>query len=325
MPPRTRAAEPTWFRAKPAPVVLISGPEAVLGERAIEQIVRARPDAAVTRLDAGTYSRGALLAAASPSLFDEAGIVLVSGAEAMNDEFLADALAYVTTPDPEVIVIIRHGGGVRGKKLLDTMRKGGVPEYTCPAIKKDSELADFVAGEFERAKRPVGARVVRALVDAVGSDVAELAAASQQLMRDVDGSITPETVTRYYGARVNATAFEVADAAVAGDVARALTLVRHALATGTDPVPLNAALALKLRTLAKVAAMRGRRVDAKDLGIAPWQVDRAKRELSKWNADRLAQAIEAVAQADAELKGAARAPEFSLERGVRTVAQLAQG
>ncbi|WP_062079040.1 DNA polymerase III subunit delta [Demequina globuliformis] len=325
MPPRTRAAEPTWFRAKPAPVVLVSGPEGVLGQRAIERITQARPDAAITRLDAGAYTRGALLAAASPSLFDEAGIVIVAGAEAMNDEFLSDALSYVTSPDPDVVVVIRHGGGVRGKKLLDTMRKGGVPEYTCPAIKKDSELADFVAGEFERAKRPVGAQVVRALVDAVGGDIAELAAAAQQLMRDVEGSISPETVTRYYGSRVNATAFEVADAAVAGDVAKALTLLRHALATGTDPVPLNAALAAKLRVLAKVGAARGRRLDpTKDLGIAPWQADRARRELRKWTADTLAEAIEAVAQADAEIKGAARAPEFSLERAVRVVAQLAQ-
>lgn len=324
MPPRNRAPEATWFRAKPAPVVLVSGPETVLGQRAIERITAARPDAAVTRLDAGAYTRGALLAAASPSLFDAAGIVVVEGAEAMNDEFLTDGLAYLATADPDVCVVIRHGGGVRGKRLLDAIRKSGAPEYTCPAVKKDSELADFVAGEFERGKRPVSAQVVRALVDAVGADVAELAAACQQLMRDVDGSVTPDTITKYYGTRVNATAFEVADAAVAGDSAKALALLRHALSTGTDPVPLNAALAAKLRVLAKVGAARGRRLDpTKDLGIAPWQVDRARRELQRWTADTLAEAIEAVAQADAEIKGAARAPEFSLERAVRTIAGLA--
>ncbi|MFV0287002.1 MAG: DNA polymerase III subunit delta, partial [Demequina sp.] len=114
-------------------------------------------------------------------------------------------------------------------------------------------------------------------------------------------------------------------AAIAGDVATALTLVRHALATGNDPVPLNAALAAKLRILAKVGAARGRRLDpTRDLGISPWQADRARRELQRWTADSLAQAIEAVATADAEIKGASRAPQFALERAVRTVAQLAQ-
>lgn len=325
MAARTRSAEPTWHRAAPAPVVLVSGPEALLGQRAVERIVAARPGAAVTRLDAGAYTRGALLAAASPSLFDDAGIVLVEGAEAMNDEFLADALAYVAQPDPEVIVIIRHGGGVRGKKLLDTLRKGGAPEYTCPAVKKDAEIVDFARGEFERGKRPVQAATVRSLVDAVGTDIAEVAAACHQLMSDVDGTIDQAAVTRYYGTRVNATSFAVADAAVAGDVAKALSLVRHALATGNDPVPLNAAMAAKLRTLAKVGAARGRRLDpTRDLGISPWQVDRARRELQRWNAETLASAIEAVATADAEIKGAARAPQFALERSVRTVAQLAQ-
>jgi DNA polymerase-3 subunit delta len=52
-------------------------------------------------------------------------------------------------------------------------------------------------------------------------------------------------------------------------------------------------------------------------------VDRARRELQRWNADSLAEAIEAVAQADADVKGASRAPAFALERVVRRVAELA--
>ncbi|GMA34225.1 hypothetical protein [Demequina litorisediminis] len=71
-----------------------------------------------------------------------------------------------------------------------------------------------------------------------------------------------------------------------------------------------------------MGAARGRRLDpTRDLGISPWQADRARRELQRWTADSLAQAIEAVATADAEIKGASRAPQFALERAVRTVAQ----
>ncbi|PKQ26433.1 MAG: DNA polymerase III subunit delta [Actinobacteria bacterium HGW-Actinobacteria-4] len=329
MAARTAPAPATWHAAKPAPLVLVMGPETVLAERAVERILaRMRADDRsidVTRLDAGSYSRGALMAATSPSLFADPGAVIVESAETMNDEFLADALAYVGSPDPDAVVIIRHGGGVRGKKLLDALRASKTPEYTCPAIKRDNELVDFVQGEFERAQRAIPAKAVRALVDAVGADIAELAAASQQLMNDVDGTVDEQTVARYYGTRVNATGFAVADAAVAGKTGEALALVRHALATGTDPVPLVAALASKLRILAKVGAARGRNLDpVKDLSLAPWQVDRARRELQRWTADTLADAIEAVAQADAEVKGAGRAPQFAVERAVRTVSQLAQ-
>lgn len=325
MPPARRTSEPTWHRARPAPVVLVSGPESLLAERAVERIHQAMgKGVALTTLDAGAYSSGALMAAASPSLFDEPGLVVVRGAETMNDEFLKDSLAYVQNPDPEVVVVICHGGAVRGKKLIDTLRKANTPEYTCPAVKKDAELVDFVRGEFERAERPIQAAVARQLFEAVGADIAELAAASQQLMNDVEGTVDQEAVTRYYGSRVNATAFAVADAAVVGDTSRAVSLARHALSAGVDPVPLNAALAAKLRTLAKVGASRGRRLDpTRDLGVPPWQVDRARRDLRHWTADTLGQAIEIVAAADADIKGGARAPHFSLERAVREVSQLA--
>ncbi|WP_062303880.1 DNA polymerase III subunit delta [Demequina subtropica] len=321
-----QAPQATWHRAAPAPIVLVSGPEKLLASRAIERIaarMRAAGEIEVTRLDAAAYSKGGLAGATSPSLFAEPGLVVVESLESMNDDFLQDALAYVERPDPDCVVVLQHGGGVRGKRLLDTLRKGGTPEYTCPAIKKDAELVDFATGEFERGGRPTQARAVRALVDAIGEDVAELAAACAQLMSDVDGPIDEEVVTRYYGTRVNATGFSVADAAIAGRTSDAIALVRHALSTGTDPVPLIAALASKLRTLIKVGAARGRGVSLKELGIQPWQEDRARRDLRRWDADSLALAVQAVAQADAEIKGASRAPGFALERAVRTVAELA--
>ena len=325
MPSATSAA--TWFRAAPAPLVLISGPELVLAERAIEAIVsqvRKDREADVIRLDAAAYTSGSLLAATSPSLFGEPGVVVCEGVHTMNDDFLADALAYCAHADPSTVVVFQHGGGVRGKKLLDTLRSARAPEYTCPAVKRESEVVDFATGEFERAGRTIAAPAVRALVDAVGTDIAEVAAACQQLMNDVDGTVDEATVALYYGTRVNATGFRVADAVVAGKVDEALALARHALNTGTDPVPLIAALASKLRILAKVGATRGRSLDpVRDLGLAPWQVDRARKELAIWSADTLAAAIEATAQADAQIKGQGRVPEYALERAVRDVATLA--
>lgn len=322
------APAPSWHRAAPAPIVLVSGPEDLLAERAIQLITQSVADdgqpPARTNLDAGTYSTGQLLVAASPSLFDEPGLIVVDGAEAMSEAFLADALSYVAHPDPDVVVVVRHRGGVRGKRLLDAMRASGVPQYTCPAIARDNERVEFVAGEFRHASRTASARAVRALVDAVGGDVAELASACAQLVSDVEGEIDERAVARYYGTRVNATGYAVADAAVAGNAGEAIALARHAMATGTDAVPLVAALAMKLRTLAKVGAARGRGLDpARDLGMQPWQVDRARRELAKWTADSLSAAIQAVAQADADVKGGSRSPHFALERAVRSVAELA--
>ena len=110
-----RSDAPAWHRASPAPFVLVSGPEELLGTRAVSLIidaVRARdPELDVHRIEAATYRLGQLREAVSPSLFGGTAVVVVEGAESMSDDFLADAVAYVATPDPDAVVVIRHGGG----------------------------------------------------------------------------------------------------------------------------------------------------------------------------------------------------------------------
>ncbi|NLT56708.1 MAG: hypothetical protein GXX79_19525 [Actinomycetales bacterium] len=190
---------------------------------------------------------------------------------------------------------------------------------------RDEDKASFVVEEFRRAGRRIAPAAVRALVDAVGSDLRELAASCAQLVADVDEGerIDTDVVERYFGGRVEATGFRVADAAVAGQADLALGLLRHALATGADPVPLVAALAVKVRALAKVsAAGRGRSANlAKELGMAPWQVDRARRELTGWAEEGLADAVLALAEADTAVKGGGRDPVFAVERAVLTIAR----
>src|SRR5690625_7965059 len=116
--------------------------------------------------------------------------------------------------------------------------------------------ADLVLAECLLARRLVEAEGVRALVDALGNDLRELGAACAQLVADTSGTVTPELVNKYYGGRVEANAFKVADAVAAGRRGEARVSLRHALATGADPVAIVAALAMKMRGLAKVAAAR---------------------------------------------------------------------
>ena len=279
----------------------------------------------VTELEAAGYQSGRLQVVTSPSLFGEGRAVVVHGVEAMTDEFLADALAYLEAPESDVVLVLEHSGGQRGKKLLDAARSADVPTVACDPLKRDTEKVDFATAEIRRAGRRVDAGGARALVDALGSDLRELASACAQIVADTHGPITADVVARYHGGRVEVTAFRVADAAIAGESGNAVALLRHAMATGADPVPLVAALAMKLRTLAKVAGARGRGLDAhRDLGLAPWQVDRARRELARWTPESLAAAISAVAQADAEVKGAGRDPVFAVERAVLRIAAQAK-
>jgi DNA polymerase-3 subunit delta len=116
-------------------------------------------------------------------------------------------------------------------------------------------------------------------------------------------------------------AFAVADAAIAGRYGEALVTLRHALSSGADPVPMVAAFASKLRTMAKLKGSRGADGQlASQFGLSPWQVRRAREELQGWDEAGLAVAIQALASADADVKGASRDPVFALERLVRVIA-----
>lgn len=318
----------SWREPRPAPIVLVSGPEEICAERAIAGVrdyLRAEdPALEVSDVRADDYAPGTLLALTSPSLFGEPRLVRVSGVERCSDAFLQEAVSYLAAPQDGATVVLRHtGASVRGKKLLDGVRAGtgGGVEIPCPAIKRDSDRVDFAAGEFKAAGRRIHPAALRALVSAFADDLTELAAACQQLIGDVEGDITEDVVQRYYGGRVEVSAFVVADTAIAGDFGDALVAMRHALASGADPVPMVAAFAMKLRTMAKVAGLRGsgREIAAK-LGMKDWQIDRARRDLAGWNEASLGLAIQATARADAEVKGASRDPVFALERMVTVVA-----
>jgi DNA polymerase III subunit delta len=321
---------PTWRDVTPAALVLVTGPEEYLGIRAMDriraQVRTASPDVELSRINAASYEAGTLLMQVSPSLFGESKLIEVEAVEAMNDAFLADALAYLGHPEPDAVLVLRHGGGVRGKKLLDAVKKGGWPAVDCQPLKKDAEKAAFVAAEFKAGGRRIEPDAVQALVNAVGANLSELAAACSQLIADAGTAVTTDIVDRYYGGRIEATAFKVADAAMAGNGPLALSTLRHALATGADPVPLVAALAAKLRTVARVAGASGSSAQiAAELGMQPWLVEQAQRDVRRWTPEGLVRSIQATAEADAQVKGLSRDPVYAVEHAVTVIAMSVQG
>nr|WP_246397078.1 DNA polymerase III subunit delta [Leifsonia aquatica] len=311
---------------------MVSGTEGFLADRAIRALRDALkaedPSLEISDISAADYAPGELITLASPSLFGEPRLIRVDAVEKCTDAFLTETLEYLATPADGTVVVLRHGGGVRGKKLLDAIRagSGGGIEIVCTELKKDAEKYEFAQAEFASAGRKVTAGALRAITSAFSDDLAEMAAACQQLISDAAEQITEATVDKYYGGRVETNAFQVADAAIAGRHGEALITMRHALASGADPVPMVAAFASKIRTMAKVSGARGGSGQlAQQFGLAPWQVDRAKRDLQGWTEDGLGRCIEVLAETDANVKGGGRDPVFALERMIRIVSGRGRG
>ncbi len=306
--------------------VLIAGPERVLADRALDstlEVFRAHdPQLEVVRIDAVGYVAGSLVTHASPSLFGGTTALIVRDVDEAPDELQADLLTVIGQGALEDIrLVVLHKGGNRGKRVLDALKGAEARRIDAPLIKTDREKQEFLTHEFRQARRRASPEAVRALLEAVGRDVAELAAAARQLIADTEGLIDVEQVHEYYGGKVETTGFRVADAAIAGRTSEALRLLRHALASGLDPVPVVAVLASQLRQVARVATAGGGSAGslAGKLGMPPWQIDRARAAARGWDGDRLGRAIQAVAAADFEVKGGGRDPVYAVEHAILTI------
>lgn len=325
---KTKIQQLDWSEARPAPVVLVSGPEDFLADRATRAIraalLEAHSDLEVHDVDAAGYTAGELFTIASPSLFAEPRLIRVEGVEKCSDAFLADAKRYVAEPADDTTLVLRHGGGQRGKALLDLVRggAGGGIEVLCPEVKRDQDRLAFAQAEFRRLGAQITPGALRMIVAAYSGGIGELAGACVQLVSDAGSRLTEDEVNRATEGRVETNAFKVADAATAGRAADALVLLRQALSTGTDPIPMLAALNMKVRAMARVYGARGSGGQlAKELGMAPWQVDRALREVRGWREEDLAKCIDLAAETEWLLKGGSRDPEYALEKYVLVVAR----
>jgi DNA polymerase-3 subunit delta len=270
---------------------------------------------------------GELAEMLSPSLFGGRRILVVRSAQDAKKDVVAALLAYVKEPDSDVTLVLQHNGGGKGKVLADGLRAAGARVVPAPRITRARERVEFVTAEIRRLGGRAGDDAAESLIAAVGTDLRDLVSACSQLVADTGGAIDARTIARYYRGKAEVSGFQVADAAMLGDIAGALEALRWALHIGVDPVPIADALADGVRTVARVAsAGRGSSYQiAGNLGMPNWKVERAQRQARGWTADALVDAMRVAAECNAAVKGGADDREYALERAVFAVVAARQG
>src|SRR5271165_2046103 len=186
-----------------APVTLVVGEEEFLVDRAVRDLITAAhgptrwstepavagsmehrageirdpvPAGDLHDLDASELGPGELESLTSPSLFGGCVLVL-RAAQNASKEVAAELARYATNPAPDVVLVLTHAGGAKGKELLAGVKGTGARVIECPKLTRFAERLDFIRAEFRRAGRRADDGAARALLDAVGSDLRELAAA----------------------------------------------------------------------------------------------------------------------------------------------------
>jgi DNA polymerase-3 subunit delta len=308
---------------------LVLGDEELLVERAIAAVLRqARVQAGTdevpeSRLRAGEVTTSELAELLSPSLFaDERVVVLEAAADAGKDAAALITSAAADLP-PGTLLVVVHSGGGRAKALADELRELGAVVHPCARIAKAGERADFVRAEFRSHAIDADDDVVAAVIDAVGSDLRELAAACSQLVADTGGAVDVSAVRRYYSGKAEVKGFDIADKAVTGDAAGAVEALRWAMIRGEPRVVLADALAEAVHTIARVGPLSGDPYRlASELGLPPWRVQKAQRQARGWTSKSVGAAMRLVAALNADVKGAAADADYVLETTTRRVAEL---
>jgi DNA polymerase-3 subunit delta len=252
-------------------------------------------------------------------LFGDARLVVVRSAQDLRTAAQGVLAPYLESPADGCTVVLQHAGGAKGKAVLASARAHGAGEITCARLTRAGERADFVRAEVRRAGGRISPDAVAALIDAVGSDLRELAATSAQLVSDSGGSIDVDLIRAYHQGRAEVSGFAVSDLAVVGNVPGALEALRYAIDLGVPHVVIADALADGVRTIARVAsAGRGSEYQlAQKLGMPPWKVKRAQSQSRGWSETGVRHALRAVALLNADVKGEAADPAWALERAVR--------
>lgn len=308
-------------------MTLVVGPERLLAERAIAAVLaRARAEDSTVEVDQASGAQldpGRLVELTSPSLFSTKRAVVLDDLAELPSDLIGQVADLAKLVDADLALVLVHSGAARNKKLIEGVKAAKPVLVDCPAV-KSWELPQFVTREVRRLGGSADAESPTLLVEAVGHDLRSLAAAVAQLLADSEtGAISAAQVRRYFGGRAEVTSFAVADATLAGRTGVAMEQLRWALSTGVAPVLVTSAFASGVRGLGRlVGAPHGLREGdlAREVGVPPWKLKSMRSQARGWDQRGLATALQAVATADGQVKGAADDAEFALEQLVLAVA-----
>ncbi len=297
-------------------LVLLTGSDPFLSARAIDDTVKqwqkSDPDLGVEEISGSASDvRLRLAEAGGEDLFGTRSIVVVTEADALGDAVGALLVAADGSP-----VVAHHRGGRGGQAALKELKKSAATTIDCQPLKKGRALNEFVTGEFKRQKRRITSDALALLVEAVGTDLADLASAAHQLSSDAQSDpIDAHVVGQYFRGVAELSGYQVADAVMLGHPAEVLQRLRQAqiAADGARTGPaIVAAVAGSVRQLIALSASSPGLSDAdlaRQVGVPPWKLRTLRAQLRRWKPAQLAQAVTLLADLDARVKGGLREGE----------------
>lgn len=252
------------------------------------------------------------------SLFASERLVLLR--DASKNKPLWEALGEWTdrVPKEVVLVLVESAPDKRTRTYKQLQKHGRLQDF---ADMSEPELARWAVKSASEQGATLEPRVATHLVQYVGTDQWRLSNELKKLIA-YSPTITIESINTLIEPNPQATAFELLDAALAGNGAKTHEVLGR-LKASEDPYKLFGLLVSQVQTLALVASAQGKPAEAiaKEAGIHPFVVRKMQSAARRIQGARLKEVIAAVARADTQMKSTGIDPWILLEQCLGKIAR----
>jgi DNA polymerase III subunit delta len=306
------------------PVYLFSGSDRPKITLALQRLRTRIGEEATEQLHAsGASGADAVASCNSLGLFGgDSRAVIVDGVEAWKAADVKEVEAYLESPSPSTVLALAGDGVKKDSALAKLVAKAG--EVHVYEVAK-RQLPEWVGEQFVRLAASADRDACRALVEAVGDDIADLASEIQKLATWANGEpITRAAVEQLAVGRAETPIFSVTDAWGSRDVGATLRATESLLERSHRPrsgelMRVIGSLVGHVGRVRKIAALVDEGVRpseiASRLKVHPFVAEKSARQAGNFSADELAQATVRLAELEAGSRGGSRLPaELQLER-----------
>ena len=253
-------------------------------------------------------------------------LVVVEGADEFVSRYRAELEDYVSRPTGRGVLVLDVKSFPGNTRLYRAVVAEGLAiDCNCPKAAPVARWLGSWAKQAHQVQLPQGAAEM--LVEMIGTELGLLdqELAKLALMTGSGEKITAEMVGRLAGGWRVRTAWEMLDAALAGQAHEAMTQLDRLLAAGESPVGMLAQVSASLRRLAaatrlvRQAEAAGRRITLRaaleGAGVPSFTLRKTEEQLRRLGRQRGGQLYRWLLEADLDLKGAsALPPRLILER-----------
>jgi DNA polymerase-3 subunit delta len=290
---------------RPGSVSLLWGESAfLLREAALEVVGPDRPQV----VDAADWRPGLVADLSAPSLFGEDRALVLTSAEDLPQEALAEVARHAPDPPPRTALVLAAVVGPRAKGPPRALSKAvGTGGQVRRVALERRDLPGWVRARARTLGLEGEARGVTTLIEVVGEDPAILDQALRQVRAvNPPGGLTEASVAAQFRGFGDRRTWEVCDAAFSGNARSALRSLTGMLEAREEPLLILGGIASRLRDLIRVRALPPGMPQAQVARAAglrfDWQARRYVEQARRFSEEDLARLHGDVVEADRSLK-----------------------